>query len=202
MKTNIIKLTNTAKQRAEVLNEAEAAAKYNNLSSKNTLQLRLLSEELICMIPELLDYSDGRFWIENTDNKYTISLEIEASSYVGLDVEQILAISTSGKNSAKGFVSKIKNMLAIYFSDSIADVEVMNQVIPSFYADESQVFVSSTPLSWSLEQYRSNVEKTDFAKTSEAWDELEKSIIASLADDVKVSIVGKNVKIVIEKIFK
>lgn len=201
MKTNIIKVTDTVAQRSAILDEAESAAKYNNLSSKATLQLRLLAEELTCMIPELLTYNDGKFWVENEGNDYTINLELIASSYVGLDVENILAVSTSGKNSAKGFVSKIKNMLAIYFSDSAADVDVMNQVLPSFYADESSVFINAAPLSWSLDEYRSNVSSQENYKEKEAWDELEKSIIASLADDVKVSIVGKEVKLTIEKKF-
>ena len=32
-----------------------------------------------------------------------------------------------------------------------------------------------------------------------AWDELEKSIVANIADDVKVSVKGNNVELVIEK---
>ena len=39
------------------------------------------------------------------------------------------------------------------------------------------------------------------ADADEAWDELEKSIVANLADEVTVNIVGNAVKIVITKTF-
>ena len=51
---------------------------------------------------------------------------------------------------------------------------------------------------WSLENYRSSVKKEE---ASEAWDELEKSVIASVADDVIVGIKGKRASIVIVKNF-
>jgi hypothetical protein len=54
---------------------------------------------------------------------------------------------------------------------------------------------------WSLDTYKGSVEssidKDEAAK--EAWDELEKSIIASIADDVKVGVSGNTVELVIEK---
>jgi len=40
-----------------------------------------------------------------------------------------------------------------------------------------------------------------FRKVRDRWDEIERSIIANIADDVKVSIVGKNVEIAVYKAF-
>ena len=51
---------------------------------------------------------------------------------------------------------------------------------------------------WSLDEYRNTVKKEE--KTAE-WDELEKSVIASVADDVIVGVKGKNANIVIVKKF-
>ena len=51
---------------------------------------------------------------------------------------------------------------------------------------------------WSLEQYKNTVKKDEQA---EAWDELEKSVIASVADDVIVGVKGKQANIVIVKKF-
>ena len=51
---------------------------------------------------------------------------------------------------------------------------------------------------WSLEQYRGTVKKEE---KSEAWDELEKSVIASVADDVIVGVKGKLANITIVKKF-
>ena len=52
--------------------------------------------------------------------------------------------------------------------------------------------------SWSLEQYRSSLRGQ--AK-GEDWDELEKSVIASVADDVIVGVKGKQADIIIVKRF-
>jgi hypothetical protein len=41
----------------------------------------------------------------------------------------------------------------------------------------------------------------NMAGAAEAWDELEKSVVSNLADDVKVSINGRNVEMVILKQF-
>ena len=51
---------------------------------------------------------------------------------------------------------------------------------------------------WRLEEYRSTVKKEEQA---EAWDELEKSVIASASDDVIVGVRGKRAEIVIVKKF-
>ena len=51
---------------------------------------------------------------------------------------------------------------------------------------------------WKLQEYRNSVKKEEQV---EAWDELEKSVIASLADDVTVGIKGNHAQIVVEKKF-
>ena len=53
---------------------------------------------------------------------------------------------------------------------------------------------------WSLSAYREAVEEHREAEP-EKWDELEKSITAKLADDVKIFIRGNTVEMVIEKTF-
>ena len=51
---------------------------------------------------------------------------------------------------------------------------------------------------WRLEEYKNLVKKEEPA---EAWDELEKSVIASVADDVIVGVKGRNANITIVKKF-
>jgi hypothetical protein len=51
---------------------------------------------------------------------------------------------------------------------------------------------------WSLEEYRNSVKQEEQA---EAWDELERSVIASVADDVTVGVKGRQAQIVIVKKF-
>ena len=53
---------------------------------------------------------------------------------------------------------------------------------------------------WSLKQYQDGV-REDAGEESEEWDEFERSIIASVADDVLVGVKGNRVSIIIKKTF-
>ena len=57
------------------------------------------------------------------------------------------------------------------------------------------------PVTWSMDVYREGIEnaKEKDGAAQEAWDELEKSILANLADDVRVSIKGNVAEVVVEK---
>jgi len=56
---------------------------------------------------------------------------------------------------------------------------------------------------WSLQTYRTGLEtqRLDNAEADAAWDELEKSIVGKLADDVVVGVKGDRIEIVITKDF-
>ncbi len=51
---------------------------------------------------------------------------------------------------------------------------------------------------WSMEKYKSELKKKN---DEDSWDELEKSIVANIADDVSVNIVGSDVEIIVTKAF-
>ena len=65
------------------------------------------------------------------------------------------------------------------------------------------VYRSGDTYAWTLKRYMSQVRSNQAQdeETAEAWDELEKSIVANLADDVSVKIEGSNVEIAITKAF-
>ena len=55
---------------------------------------------------------------------------------------------------------------------------------------------------WSLEEYREQLRtyrEQNVNGASEAWDELEKSVVSNLADEVKVSIKGHTAEMTIYK---
>ena len=66
---------------------------------------------------------------------------------------------------------------------------------------------STTPTldwEWSMVEYEDALSariRRDEAAALEAWDELEKSIIANLADEVRISIRGREVEMVVYKSF-
>jgi hypothetical protein len=58
--------------------------------------------------------------------------------------------------------------------------------------------------SWNMEEYRTEVKhrmKQNDKKSANACDELEKSILANIADDVSVKVNGNNVEIVVYRKF-
>ncbi len=59
-------------------------------------------------------------------------------------------------------------------------------------ADSSSISMTET-MCWSLSCYRENLQGDDSPKKEEAWDELEKSVVANLADDVRIGIVDSHV---------
>ena len=115
MKTDVCFISSDKSTFDAIFKEVEKTAHYNELSKKQTLQLRLLAEELVGMLPELLEVGSGEFWIENKDNDFELHAAIKAERLSMYDKENILSVSKSGKNAAsKGIINKIKLILFLY----------------------------------------------------------------------------------------
>ncbi len=201
MKSDIINLSGITKGTDSlyaVLSETEKAAVYAKLDKKQSGRLRLLAEELVGMIPELLDFSTGTFWIECEGKNIELHTSLSPDETVtSKKRDELLKVSTSGKNAAvTGIMSKIK--LAATFM--LLDYNDVFKYAPQIYND-AYLYLGTTKntelISWSLANYRSNAEE----EKGEPWDELEKSIIANIADDVLVSVDGKSVEIIVKKTF-
>ena len=198
MKSDICKLSQGAESLSALLDETEKAASYSNLSKKDAGRLRLLAEELVGMLPELLEFSEGEFWVESEGNKFELHTELAPNEALTSDKrEKLLEVSSSGKNaSAKGIMAKIK--LAAAFM--MIDYETNAADMPlgyGFYSDGLSGVNSFSAQAWSLAAYRNKAKK----EQSEKWDELERSIIANIADEVLVGIQGKKVEIIVKKSF-
>ena len=63
------------------------------------------------------------------------------------------------------------------------------------------MYAPRTSMNWKLSDYRDELERQKDNERIEAWDELEKSIVANIADDISVGIKGENVRFVITKSF-
>ncbi len=201
MKTDVYKYEKSIDDIGAITALAEKAAAYNKLDSKQELKLSLLCEELAEMLPNLLIYGKGQFWIENNGSEYEIHALVEADDLLsGKDREEILSVSKSGKNAAAvGIMNKIKIAAEIAFANYSLSVGVGGDVVydgPDIYSMGAFQDPLNNNGCWSLTNYRNSVKKD-----SDAWDELEKSIIANLADDVTVGIISGKVEIVVKKKF-
>ncbi len=203
MKTDICTISNDKSTFNTIFTEVEKSAEYNKLPKKQALQLRLLAEELVGMLPELLEIGSGNFWIENNGSDFELHAAIKAERLSLYDKEDILAISKSGVNAAsKGIINKIRlvaeGMLDGYIETSNVSVGAEYYNFYDMGASVPHIYNDTWSNAWSLNSYKQYAGDN---KESEAWDELEKSIIANLADDVIVGVIGKKVDIIIKKKF-
>ena len=198
MKSNVCKIEKGTKDLAAILDESERFAAYNGLNHKQTLQLRLLCEETDGMLPSIVDDFDGEMWFEYENGVCTLSVSIKLSEMTAEKKEELIKVSKNKKNAAAvGIVGKIRSAVEDLFLDS----ESMEAIAaPIDHARMASGFSSGMDFSyyWSLDRYRSSVNPTEKA---EEWDELEKSVIASVADDVIVGVKGSYVSIIIVKKF-
>ena len=198
MKSNVCEVKRGGLGLAGILTEVEKVTEYNGLQQKEALRLRLLAEELVGMLPELVKNYDGIFWLENDQKKYELHVELSVGGLSKEKKEELIEISANKKNAAAtGFMGKIRDIAEnmLLFSDEPSH---------DFYCESEYLYgygvadVNYT-YAWSLERYmdQQNVEK----KTEKDWDQLEKSIVAKLADDVIVGVCGSKVEIIIKKEF-
>ena len=190
MKTDVIVVSSDGDKMEEALTLAEKVALYKGLPARAALQLRLLSEEALGMMRSITGNRKGKFWIEDMEDVYQLHLQVDTPMDMNKQ-EQLLSASTSGKNeAAKGFMGRIR---AFFEPLNWSDAPVITN------AEGMDPYVS-----WSMNSYKKAVEKEltqDHEGAAEAWDELEKSVISNIADEVKVSIKGRTVEMIIFKRF-
>ena len=190
MKTDILIVSKSGARMEEALNQVSKVAEYKKLSPKDALHLRLLTEEMMGMMRSIAGDLDGEFWIEDWHDTY----ELHLRAYTMIDEEQrrkLIEASTEGKNEAsRGLMGRLRS-----FFDLSGGAPVMHGLFMpgSTIAPES--------MTWSMVDYKNQLEQ--YAKKNPeamaAWDELEKSVISHVADNVKVAIRGRSVEMVIYK---
>lgn len=198
MKTDVIVVSSSGKQMQAALDQAEKVASYKGLSAKNALHLRLLTEEMMGMMRAITGETEGRFWIEDQDGVYQLHLAVE-TTLTSTKRSNLLATSTSGKNeSARTLMGWIRDIF-----DRGADADVA--AFTSRMMTPGVMEQTGSPVmdwEWSMAQYEEEIASTVEREDQEAqapWDGLEKSVVAHVADDVKVSIVGRRTEMIIVK---
>ena len=200
MKSDVINVSSTGAGLAEALEQVEAVAVFKKLTKKQTLHLRLLAEEMEGMLHAITGEIDAKFWIEDKNKDFSLHLETETFMNT-LKREKLLAVTTSGKNAAAKSVSGMIRDLFVRAFEPIDD-DITGAYAAGWMTsaiDRPEASVMAAPM-WSFNRYRSSISESD-PKTKEEWDELEKSIIANIADEVKIFIYERKVELVIYKKF-
>lgn len=202
MKSTVVTITGEGVGLQKAFAMTEECGTGCGLDPKSNLHLRLLSEELFGMLRGIAGKVEANYWLE-TEGKH---FELHMKSEIKMTPEmrtQFLAASSSGKNAAaKGVMGKIRMMIAgaLLSMKEAAPYAMMNTA--AAYSAGWNVVDESTSV-WSMSYYRKEMEesRSKSAEATDAWDELEKSIVANIADDVKVKIIGDHVEIIIDKAF-
>lgn len=202
MKTSSILVTSKGTGIGDALALTEKLGNERGLSHKETLHLRLLAEELFGMLRGIAGEIEADYWIDSVDQKFELHMKSDVHMTPEMK-EQFLAAASSGENeAAKSFMGKIRVMIANFLLSTKEAIPyaVINTAAASPAGNAMDVFAAE---GWSMNSYRAELQKHlgEDQKTSDAWDELERSIVANIADDIKVRIVGKTVEITLFKAF-
>ena len=179
------------------------------LDKHDALRLSLLVEETLGMMKAMVDDFYGRLWFSGDASACEIHLE--ATANVDSDRKQLLlSVSSTGKNAAaKGFmgmlgdvISRALNNVGHAMDQAYGETAVTGSVVAPAGLGTPNLY-DMTPV-WTLQQYRENVEKgrMEADALERAKEDLEKSIVANLADDVVVGVKGDRIELVIRKRFK
>lgn len=191
MKTEKIVVSSKGRGMDAALAQVDQTASQMGLSPREALHMRLLVEEMMNMVRSIIGDLEGKFWIEIEDKAYRLYLQM--ASVLGTEQrKQLISASTSGKNEAhRGIMGKIR---AFFEPMPIEDT-------PAYLAGTIVRGDENDDLNWSMEAYRERLlnRKDASDEAQEEWDELEKSVVSHIADNVTVSIRNYNVELMIYK---
>ena len=176
------------------------------LDRRATLRLDLLVEETLGMVKAMLEDFYGQIWF--TADGAACEIHFEATADMNAARKQeLLSVSSTGKNAAaRGFMAKLGELISgalhgvgdtmdAYGRETIqyGVVHMTGTMAP--YAD-------MTPI-WTLQTYHAdlNQARSSDRLADEALEDLEKSIVAKLADDVVVGVRGDRIDLIIRKKF-
>jgi len=193
-------IDHTEEKAAQALKAVDDFLAVQDLDKKTSLRIRLLVEETIGMVKAMTGDFDSLLHIEEEDGEFRIKLICKTL----MDKEKkssLLSVSSSGRNAAvRGFMGKISEIIenGILNFDEVmklnqeyggGSVDYMCMGVGSMGGMPLAVPVESEPITWTLSNYRNALEESSGdVPAKEAWDELEKSIVANIARDVIVGV--------------
>ena len=202
MRTTKIMINSLGYGMENALDEVENFSRDMGFDQRSARRARLLAEETMSMVRAIVEDFSADFWMEGSPDGQC-ELHLLALTSMNYDKKQeLISTSTQKRNEASvGIMGKIKDFIedSLYniqdgAAVSVGDMHCMNMGCVGMVQDTYM---------WSLEKYREDVEKKvdEDAAMEDALDELEKSIVANIADDVRVAVDGNNIEMIISKKF-
>ena len=177
------------------------------LDKHNALRLNLLVEETLGMVKAMVEDFYGQLWFTEDGGRCEIHLQATTDMDAGKK-QELLSVSRTGKNVlARGFMGMLGEFLsgAAHGFGNVMDAygqeTVRYGIVHS--PDVNLIAADGMATVWTLRAYREDLDRARAGngEAEAAWDELEKSIVAKLADDVVVGVRGDRIELVIVKDF-
>ena len=200
METKKLLISSTNAMDAEMLRKVDSFMKDEcSFEKKDNLHVRLLIEETLGMLKAMTGNYSAMLWIEA--GKSNCRLHVLASSFMDINKKKELLSLSQGKNAyAKGFMAKLGDIIENGILN-YENVMALQQKYGLGYVDVASMGGNPSEIifSWSLNQYKKSLsEGEEGEKEQTAWDELEKSIVASIAKDVQVGVKKDHVELLID----
>ena len=183
----------------------ENFAAQAQLDRRSALRLDLLVEETLGMVKTMLDDFYGLMWFVADGRTCEIHFEVTADMDADKK-DELLSVSSTGRNAAaRGFMAKLGEVISGALHSAGRSMDIYGQETMKY-----GIVHTPTPIAgnadmmtiWTLQNYRDELNRAKGSDDAEAaWDELEKSIVAHLADDIIVGVKGDRVDMVIVKRF-
>jgi hypothetical protein len=150
------------------------------LSEGSRMQLCLITEEMLSLFNSVTgSVNNAEFWLENEGSLYTLHLTVQ-QKLGNVQRQELIKSSSSGTNEAyKGFLGTLKEI----FIQALSVGKDIDQ-----YYDSSSYSSQAADLS-------------DEVISSPKWDQFERSVLLSLADNIRISIKGGLVDLIVIKQF-
>ena len=197
-------LNSDAARMAAARYATEDFASKAKLDKRDTLRLELLVEETLGMAKTMLDEFYGQIWFV-ADGK-ACEIHFEATADMNADKkDELLSVSSSGKNaSTKGFMAKLGEGIPGTLRSASRTMDAYGQETMHYGIVHTPTMLSANSdmmTIWTLQTYRNGLDQARGANgaAEEAWDELEKSVVTHVADEIKVFIRGGQTEMTIIK---
>lgn len=211
MQTDKIQVNSRGEGAKEAQEQTDKFCSYVGLNEKDSLRMQLLCEETLGMVRAIAGDFEAEYWIESLPEKNCVIHLLAATRMDRKKRRELIQTSSDNKNAAaSGFMGKVRDILekSLYTVGELGKVPDDIEGVPGMFYYEGLGMsdnLDAGPVSylWSLERYKTNVSnvRTKDERAKEAWDEMEKSIVANIADDVRVYVKGGKVELEIEKKF-
>ena len=177
MRSDTVFIDNQGNGFEEALNQTRKVAAYEELGEKNSLQLQLMTEEMLSLARSVTGELQAKFWLECEEQKYV--LHMSTKTIMDNDKRyKLISSTTSNRNeAAKGFLGKLR--------DAFEQAMVMDTDFSRFDAPVD-IMVTMPQIVY---------------HESPEWDGYERSILQRIADNVKIGIRGGTVDMSVTKDF-